>query len=76
MRKAKKIAAVLFWLTLALAAVYIVRNIIAAIGTFTSFPWWSAFAFAAIYFGPALVVEAVIYFVFCYCEKRKGEQNG
>jgi hypothetical protein len=60
-RKAKKIAGLLFLATLAWAVIYIAGSIVSSFTTFTSFPWWSGFVFAAIYFGPWLLLEAAVY---------------
>ena len=61
MKKAKKIVGVLLVLTLAWAILYIAGSIYGYFTTFTSFPWWSGFVFAAIYFGPWLLLEAAVY---------------
>lgn len=66
MKHAKKIVCILFLLTLALAAYYIVSNIIASFVYFTSFPWWSAFVFAGYYFGPILLIEGAVYCILRY----------
>ncbi len=73
MKIAKKVLAVIFVLTLVCAVVYIVSNIFSILssGDLTSFPWWSAFPFAAIYFGPPLLLECILYGVLLLIEKRK-----
>ncbi len=73
MKIARKLLAIIFVLTLVCAVVYIVSNIIAILssGYMTSFPWWSAFPFAAIYFGPLLLLEGILYGAFILVEKRK-----
>lgn len=70
MKQAKKIVGILFLVTLALAAYYIVSNIIASFVYFTSFPWWSAFVFAGYYFGPVLLIEGAAYLVLRYRERK------
>ncbi|MBO4939093.1 MAG: hypothetical protein J6C98_08880 [Oscillospiraceae bacterium] len=70
MSKAKKIAKLLLWATLIWAGVYIVRSIIAGLACFTSFPWWNAFAFAGIYFGPALLLEGTLWGILVFIDKR------
>ena len=72
MKHAKKIVGILFLLTLALAAYYIVSNIIASFVYFTSFPWWSAFVFAGYYFGPILLIEGALY---CILRYRAGKTS-
>jgi hypothetical protein len=73
MKIAKKAVAVIAILTLICAIFYIVSNIIAIISydNVTSFPWWSAFVFAAIYFGPLLLTEGALYRILIFLEKRK-----
>ncbi len=61
MNKAKKIVGVLLVATLLWAVLYIAGSIVSYFTTFTSFPWWSGAVFAAIYFGPWILVEAVVY---------------
>lgn len=73
MKLAKKIVGILFLATLALAAYYIVSNIIASFVYFTSFPWWTAFVFAGFYFGPLLLIEGAAYCFLRYLVKRKQE---
>lgn len=69
MKRAKKVNLVLIAVTLVAATVYIVSNILAGFHNFTSFPWWSAFAFAGIYFGPVLLLETVVYGILVIIEK-------
>lgn len=64
----EKFCAVLKWTipaTVLLAAFYAVGSIanILAQGPMTSFPWWSGLSFAALYFGPVLAVEIVVYLI-------------
>ncbi|MBQ7801232.1 MAG: hypothetical protein IJ375_02790 [Oscillospiraceae bacterium] len=72
---AKKIIKLLFWATLVWAVVYIAQNIIASFVYFTSFPWWSAFVFAGCYFGPALILEGILWAVLVWLEKRKARHS-
>lgn len=71
MNKIKKIAWIAFFLTLACALMYVTVNIASTFFYFTSFPWWSAFVFAAYYFGPVLILEFVVYLVADLIEKKK-----
>jgi len=71
MKLAKKLLLVLIAVTLGAAAIYIVSNIIASFCYFTSFPWWSAFVFAAFYFGPVLIVECAVYGLLAIIEKNR-----
>lgn len=71
MKILKKIMICLMAGTALWMVVYIVGNIYASFHTFTSFPWWSAFVFAAYYFLPALAVEGLICWILTYLEKRK-----
>ena len=70
MKIAKKTLKILFLLTLAFTVIYIVTNIIASFRYFTSFPWWSAFVFAAYYFGPLFLIEGVLYGILRLIEIR------
>ena len=71
MKLAKKAILVLMVITLTAAAIYIVNNILASFRYFTSFPWWSAFVFAAVYFGPVLLVESMLYGLLTFIEKKR-----
>ena len=71
MDKIKRIAWIAFFLTLACALMYITVNIASSFFYFTSFPWWSAFVFAAYYFGPILLLELSVYLVVCAIEKKR-----
>lgn len=73
MNRAKKIVLWLILVTLVFAVYYIVSNIIGSFIYFTSFPWWSAFVFATIYFGPLLVLECVVYGVLSYIQRKKNK---
>ena len=60
MKTAKKILSVALPVTAVIAVIYAVWGVISILRSpFTSFPWWSAIAYAAIYFGPLLVLEAI-----------------
>ena len=60
MRTARRILSVALPVTAALAVLYAVFGIISILRSpFTSFPWWSALSYTAIYFGPLLVLEAI-----------------
>lgn len=71
--KMKRIVGIIFGVTLAGTVVYIIYAIYVLLRDwmFTSFPWWSAFYFAWIYFGPLLCAEGIIYLVL-YFIQRKG----
>lgn len=71
MELAKKTVRLLILFTLGFSAVYILRNVIASFQYYTSFPWWSAFVFAAFYFGPTLLFEGLLYGILLLIEKRK-----
>lgn len=71
MKKAKKITGILFWFTLACGLIYMAIGIYSlATSPLTSFPWWSACVFAGIYFGPILLIEAVVYGILRLREKK------
>lgn len=70
MKLAKKGILLLTVATFGAAAVYIVSNIIGSLRCFTSFPWWSAFVFGGIYFGPVLLLEIAVYGVLVLLEKK------
>lgn len=74
MRKAQKIVGIVFIVTLSVALLYMLWGIYVLIrdAVFTSFPWWSACYFAAVYFGPVLAVELVIYLVLRTLNRRRG----
>lgn len=71
MDRAKKILRWLMLLTLGWAVVYIIGSIVNSLTTFTSFPWWSGFVFAAIYFGPALLLEGFVYGILARLQKKQ-----
>lgn len=72
MRKIKKIVCCVILFTSAITILYIIYNIYTLIksGFGTSFPWWSAFCFAGIYFGPILIIEGIIYGLLYLVEKK------
>ena len=70
MEKAKKILRWLMLLTLGWSVVYVIGSIVNSLTTFTSFPWWSGFVFAAIYFGPVLLLEAAVYGILVLIRKK------
>ena len=60
MKTAKKILSVALPVTAVLAVLYAVLGVISILRSpFTSFPWWSALVYAALYFGPLLAVEII-----------------
>lgn len=64
MEKARKITGILFFVTLTAALVYTLWGIYSNLTSgFTSFPWWSACVFAAIYFGPILTLEGIAFLI-------------
>lgn len=74
MEKIRKITGGIAIITLAAALLYMgigIQRILAA-GPMTSFPWYTACYFTAIYFGPTLLVEISLFAVFSYyCRKTK-----
>ena len=71
MNMAKKTVVLLMAFTLGFATIFVVNSLINYQGAVTSFPWWACFVFAAIYFGPVLIFEALLYGVLVLVEKRK-----
>ena len=72
MKKAMKITAWLFFITLAAALVYAVCGVVSILNSpFTSFPWWSGLVFAGIYFGPLLAAEGGLWLGLHCIRKRK-----
>lgn len=60
MKTAKKILSVALPVTAVIAVIYAVCGVISILRSpFTSFPWWSALSYAAVYFGPLLAAEAI-----------------
>lgn len=70
--KIKSIVGIIFLLTLAVTIGYTAYTIYVLLRdqVFTSFPWWSAFYFAGIYFGPLLCAEGILYLIL-YVIQRK-----
>lgn len=62
-RKAKRIVGLLALLTLAAALVWAGVGAVQILraGPATSFPWYTSFAVAALYFGPVLAMELALY---------------
>ena len=71
MEKTKKVLRILILLTLGWALLYAIGGAIGSVNTFTSFPWWSSFVFAAIYFGPVLTLEILAYGIIRWIQKKK-----
>lgn len=65
MKKAQKIEGILLIVTFIAALVYMFYGIWVLLNpnTFTSFPWTWACLLTAIYFGPVLVMELIVYVV-------------
>lgn len=60
MKTAKKILSIALTVTAAVAVLYAIFGVISILrAPFTSFPWWSALAYAAVIFGPLLALEAI-----------------
>lgn len=72
MKKAQKIAGIVFVVTLCAALVYMVWGIYGLLrnAAFTSFPWWSACYFTAVYFGPVLGAELIVWLALWAVNKR------
>lgn len=71
MEMAKRTVKLLMLFTLAFAGVYIADGLVSYNQTFTSFPWWSVFLFAGIYFGPVLIFEGLVYGILALIGRRK-----
>lgn len=65
MKKVKNITGWLIIITSIVACLYMGIGIwqILAAGPFTSFPWYTACCFTALYFGPVVLLELLIYAV-------------
>ena len=82
-KKAQKyVVPVLWWLfglTAAAAAVWTLSGVIGILRNYsaTSFPWWTPFAFAGIYFGPPLLLElgAALFFTLWARRRLKGREK-
>ena len=73
MKKAKKIVGIIMIVTFIAAMIYMFYGISVLLNpnTFTSFPWTWACFLTAIYFGPILAVELIVYIVLWIKERRK-----
>lgn len=71
MKMAKQTVILLMLFTLGFAAIYIVNSLINYQGAVTSFPWWGCLVFAAVYFGPVLIFEGILYGILVLVEKHK-----
>lgn len=71
MKTAKKTVKLLALFTLVFIVVFIADALISYNQTLTSFPWWSSFVFAALYFGPVLAFEGILYGILVLIEKWK-----
>lgn len=78
LRMARTFMFVLLAITTITAIVYVVYNIISALNNpSTSFPWWSAFGFGAVYFLPFIIPEiacCVIFSIF-YNKRANAEKK-
>ena len=76
-RAAGRVMIALTLLTALAGLIYMVLGIASIIsaGPATSFPWHTACFFTALYFGPPLVLEIIIYVVIRYMERRKNGQD-
>ncbi len=78
LKTARTFVYILLAVTTVAAVAFTIYSIISILRSpFTSFPWWSAFSFAAIYFLPFLVPEiacCVIFSIF-YNKRAKAEQQ-
>lgn len=76
MKKAKKITGILLLATLCLAAGVMIWETAALLREeATSFPWWAACVYAAILFGPALLIELALYLLFRNKARRAAEEE-
>lgn len=73
MQRAERICRLLFAAALAAAVLYGAGNTVAILraGASTSFPWYAAWYFAAVYFGPALAVLAAAWGMLHWYNKKK-----
>ena len=68
----KKVCFRVFLATLAGALIYMIYNIVGILNApFTSFPWYAACFFTALYFGPVLAVEAALLLWLHLREKKR-----
>ena len=72
LKNVKKAVGIIFLVTAAIAFAYTAYAVYTLLKNwlFTSFPWWSAFYFAGIYFGPLLCVEGIVYLLLSFAGKR------
>ncbi len=76
-KTARTFVYVLLAITTVLAAAYTVFNIISLLNDpYTSFPWWSAFGFTAVYFLPFLIPEIAFCVIFSilYNKRARAEK--
>ena len=75
MKKAERIALALLALTAAAAVLYGILGTVSILraGPMTRFPWYAAWAFTALYFGPVLIAETVVCAVLHCCNKKRKE---
>lgn len=72
LEKAELAVAVLLTITVILGLLYMALGIMFVMnGPATSFPWYSSCVFAAIYFGPPLLVEFVVYLIIRHIYKKQ-----
>ena len=71
MKMAKKTVILLMLFTLGFAVIYITNSLLNYAGALTSFPWWACIVFAALYFGPVLIFEGILYGILVLVEKYK-----
>ena len=73
MKRVQKIVGILFIVTFVAACAYMFHGIWVLLNpaTFTSFHWTFACAMTAIYFGPVLAVELIVYVVLRIKNRKK-----
>lgn len=73
MKKAKRIVGIIIIATFIFAMVYMGYGISTLLNpeTFTSFHWTFACLVTAIYFGPILLLELIVYFILRWRIKKK-----
>ncbi|HIU57525.1 MAG TPA: hypothetical protein IAA61_06900 [Candidatus Ornithomonoglobus merdipullorum] len=75
LEKARSIVWVIFIITLALGLLYMAVGIMRIMnGPATSFPWYSACFYAAVYFGPLLGAELIIYVILSIICRKRGRK--
>ena len=72
LEKAQKIVGVFYLITMAAAVIYMCYGIYTLKNSteLTSFPWWSACYFAAINFGPFLLIELFLFIILGKMQKK------